>query len=278
MKWMFKDKISRERFNQVKDTIMVSTRLLKIAWKVDKKLFVGTVIFNIIPAVIPFINFYIYKLVIDLVVSSLSQTSVDFNRLYLLVGLRVITYFTQDASYRVQEYIERLYWTKLPIYLNQLVFEKIVNLDIHYFENSKFKDTLEKVRDSIAWRPQQTLDFLFMWLQSLVQVLVAFVAIAQLNWFLVILIASVAVPEFINQTKQSKLSWGVWANNSPYRKKFWYLSGLLQHSWTIKEVKIFKLAKRFLKQIKSIQEKFYHDNAKLAKQNFTLRLVFIREL
>lgn len=274
MKWMFKDKISRERFNQVKDTIMVSTRLLKIAWKVDKKLFVGTVIFNIIPAVIPFINFYIYKLVIDLVVSSLSQTSVDFNRLYLLVGLRVITYFTQDASYRVQEYIERLYWTKLPIYLNQLVFEKIVNLDIHYFENSKFKDTLEKVRDSIAWRPQQTLDFLFMWLQSLVQVLVAFVAIAQLNWFLVILIASVAVPEFINQTKQSKLSWGVWANNSPYRKKFWYLSGLLQHSWTIKEVKIFKLAKRFLKQIKSIQEKFYHDNAKLAKQNFTLRLVF----
>lgn len=274
MKLVIAEKIQTEKFDQIKDTVKVSSRLLALAWKVDHKLFIGTTISSVIPAIIPFVNFYIYKLVIDLVVMSINKISVDFNILSLLIGLRIATYFIQDASFRTQEFLERLYWTKLPIFLNQLIFEKTANLDIHYFENSKFKDMLEKVRDSVAWRPQQTLDFLFMWLQSLIQVLVAFVAISQLNWFLVILITSVAVPEFINQTKYSKLSWGVWAQNSPYRKKFWYLAGLLQHSWTIKEVKIFKLAKRFLGEIKSIQEKFYHENARLAKQTFILRLIF----
>ncbi|MFH0937155.1 MAG: ABC transporter ATP-binding protein [Candidatus Daviesbacteria bacterium] len=271
---MIKDKIPSEKINQVKDTIWTSTRLIKIVWKIDHWLFSGTLISVLLPAIIPFINFYIYKLVIDLVVATISGSPIDFPRLYTLLGLRIATYFIQDVAFRTQEYLERLLWTKIPIYLNELVLEKISGLDIHYFENSKFKDLLEKVRDSIAWKPQDLMSYLFMGLQSLVQLSIAFVAISRLNWFLVLLVASIAIPEFFNQTKQSKLSWGIWSQNSPFRKKFWYLSSLLQDFRAIKEIKIFRLARRFLDEIRNIQEKFYRDNAKLAKRNYKLNLVF----
>lgn len=263
-----------KKIDQVKETIRTSYRLFKLVWSVDPLLFTGTLIATLLPGVIPFINFYIYKLIIDLVVASTVSGTVDFNRVYFLMGLRLATYFVQSASFRTEDYLSRLLWTKVPITLNALVLGKAAGLDMHYFENNKFRDLLEKVRDSLAWKPQALLDYLFMGMQSIVQVIAAFIALATLNWFLVILVASVAIPEFLNQTRQSQLSWGVWSQNSPHRKKYWYLSGLLQHSWTIKEVKMFGLAKRFLDEITQIQKKFFFDNAKLAKSNYQLNLVF----
>lgn len=269
------EKVDKKRMNQLKETFWVSFRLLKLVWGVDKFLFWGTLISTTVPAVIPFINIYIYKLVIDLVVKSItSNQTPDYQYLYSLIALRLLTYFIQEAAFRTQGFVERLFWTKVPITLNELVYSKTSSLDIQYFEDSHFKDLLEKVRDASAWRPQQLVEFLFMGLQSLLQVLIATVAIAKLNWFLMVLVLAVAIPEFFVQTQQSKLSWGIWSQNSPHRKRYWYLSGLLQNSHTMKEVKIFKLAKNFLNEIRTIQEKFYKDNAKLAKQSYFLNLLF----
>lgn len=267
--------VQKEKMNQIKESVWVSYRLLKLVWGVDKRLFLGTAISTTIPAIIPFINIYIYKLVIDLVVTSItSNQTPNYSYLYLLIILRMVTYFVQEAAFRTQGFVERLFWTKVPITLNELVYKKTSSLDIQYFEDSHFKDLLEKVRDASAWRPQELVMHLFMGLQSLIQVSIATVAIAQLNWFLMVLVLSVSIPEFIIQTRYSKLSYGVWSNNSPYRKRFWYLSGLLQHYSTMKEVKIFRLAKNFLSEIRSVQEKYYKENTKLAKENYFLNLIF----
>ena len=269
------EKVKTEKINQIKESVWVSYRLLKLVWGVDKRLFLGTLISTAIPAIIPFINIYIYKLVIDLVVKSITSSQPpDYSYLYSLIALRMITYFTQEAVFRTQAFVERLFWTKVPITLNELVYKKTSSLDIQYFEDSHFKDLLEKVRDAAAWRPQELVMHLFMGLQSFIQVIIATVAIAKLNPFLMILVISVSVPEFIIQTRYSKLSYGIWSSNSPYRKRFWYLAGLLQHYYTIKEVKIFKLAKNFMAEIRNIQEKYYKENAKLAKENYFLNLVF----
>lgn len=267
--------VHQEKMNQIKESLWVSYRLLKLVWGVDKRLFLGTAISTTIPAIIPFINIYIYKLVIDLVVKSITSNQIpNYSYLYFLIALRMVTYFIQEAAFRTQGFVERLFWTKVPITLNELVYKKTSSLDIQYFEDSHFKDLLEKVRDAAAWRPQELVMHLFMGLQSSIQVIIATVAIAQLNWFLMILVLSVSVPEFIIQTRYSKLSYGVWSSNSPYRKRFWYLAGLLQHYHTIKEVKIFKLAKNFMAEIRNIQEKYYKENSKLAKENYFLNLVF----
>lgn len=272
--YMAEEAGSTQRFTQVKDTFRTSWRMLKLVWQVDPWLFSGTLLTTLLPAVIPFVNIYIYKLVIDLVVGVVSGGALDQQRLYTLIGFRIGTYFLQDAAFRAQELLERLLWTKTPIDLNEIILAKTADLDVQYFEDSQFKDLLEKIRDSLAWRPQQMTSFLFMGMQSLVQVIIAFGAIARLNWFLMIVVAAVAIPEFLNQTKQSKLAWGVWAQNSPYRKKFWYLSELMQDARIIKELKIFRLAKRFLDEVRGIQEKFYRENSRLAKRNFKLNIGF----
>ncbi len=261
------------KFQEIKAVASTSLKMIKFVWGVDKWLFLATLIAMIIPAVVPFINLYIYKLVIDLVVASIAGAPFVLNKFLPLIALRIFTYYIQNAAFATQALVERLLWTKVPIYLNEVVFSKITSLDAYYFENDKFKDMLEKVRDNLNYRPQNLVDNILYALQSLVQFSIAFITLARLNWFLIILIALVAIPSFIEQSYRAKISWGLWGGQTPDRKRFWYLSNLMQSHQSIKEIKIFKLAKQFVNQITGIQGRFYNENKSLAVKSYVIGLL-----
>ncbi len=140
--------LSSKKFSEVKQTIQTSARLLKIIWQIDKGLLIGSTITVMIPAILPFVNFYIYKLVIDTVVASVQGQAFNYFYLYQLLALRIFTYFLQGVVFGAQEYLERMLWSKVPIDLDQMILGKISSLVIQYFENSKFTDLLEKVRQN----------------------------------------------------------------------------------------------------------------------------------
>ncbi len=266
--------LKSERFLTIKDTFQTSIKTLKLVWTVDHSLFMGAFFTATIPAVVPFINIYIYKLVIDLVVKTVNGAAFNPSEFYTLIGFRILTYFIQDATFRTQEYIDKLLWTKVPIYLNQLVLGKLSSLDIQYYEDSEFRNLMERAKDGLGFRPQNLISSIMYGFQNLVQFVIAFAAIVHLNWVFVFLVILVTIPEFINQTIQSKFAWGIWGANTPLRKRFDYINRILVGPREAKEVRIFRLAKNFLIELKNIQEKFYKDNKKLAVRGYKTGLVF----
>jgi ATP-binding cassette subfamily B protein len=212
-------------------------------------------------------------LLIDLLVHGINDTGFRFQEFYFLIGMRVLTLFAQDVSFSLQNYLDILLWTKFPTHLYHIVLSKLSDLDVQYFEDSSFKDRLEKVRESYAWKPLNMLSSLFFGFQSLIQFLIALFAIATLNWFLMILILLVVVPSFIIQTRYAKLTWSIWNENSPYRKKFWYLSDMIQNGQSVKEIKIFQIAQIFLSELKDIYKSFVTENSKVAKRKFRINII-----
>ncbi|MDP3733520.1 MAG: ABC transporter ATP-binding protein, partial [Candidatus Daviesbacteria bacterium] len=152
--------------------------------------------------------------------------------------------------------------------------KKLSSLEVIYFEDAKFRNLMEQAKESLDYRPQQMIDNLFYFFQSFLQTLIAFVALVQLNWIFIILIVVVTVPEFINQNLYAKLAWGIWAQNSPFRKRFDYLMRILQGTREFKEVKIFQLAGKMLEELKNLQDKFYVENKGLAKKYYKTSLVY----
>ncbi len=267
-------KLRGDRFITLKDTLNTSLKTLSLIWKIDKKLFSIAFIATTIPAVVPFINIYIYKLIIDLVVEIVNGSPFDPYQFYSLIGFRIVTYFILDATFKTQEYIDKLLWTKVPIYLNQLVLGKFSSLDIQYFEDSEFRNLMERAKESLNFRPQNLITSLLYGMQNLIQFLIALIAIAQLSWIFIVLVIIVTIPEFIAQSINSKFAWGMWGANTPLRKRFDYLSRMLVGPREAKELRIFRLAKSFLKELKEIHEKFYTDNKKIALRGYKTGLVF----
>ncbi|MEN9328020.1 MAG: hypothetical protein RI947_828 [Candidatus Parcubacteria bacterium] len=268
------DREKKDPLTKLKKTITTSWRLIILVWSTDRKLFSIFFITTVIPSFIPFINAYIFKLLIDYVALSLSGHSLDTSHLFVLLTLAGCMTFIQAVSYKTQEYISNLIWTKMPIKLNQLLLGRISSLDIQHFEDSKFKDLLERVSDTYQFRPQNLITDLMYGLQGMIQVVVALIVLLRLNWIIAVVVMFIAIPQFVSEARQSQLMWAVWHWNSPLKKRYWYLADLLQKAQSIKEIKLYKLAKQFLKDVKTIQQKFYMESSGVAHRYFVGNIFF----
>ncbi len=263
-----------QKLGRFRQTVATSWRLLGLLWTIDKWLLIANAVAVTIPALIPFAFAYIFKLVIDQVVLSVSTGSIDFNKFMLVFAAGFAVYTIQSLAFSAQDYLHRLLYTKIPISLYQIVLSKISSLDVAYFEDSEFKNTLEKVRDAYSWRPLNLMDYLLFSFQGLIQVVGAVIILATLAPILIVVILIVAIPELISRIKESELSWGIWDAQSVHRKKFWYVSSLLQERDSVKEIRLFQLPKKFLSDIKNIQENIYKENKTLATKYLGINSVF----
>ncbi|MDP3733206.1 MAG: hypothetical protein Q8Q91_01575, partial [Candidatus Daviesbacteria bacterium] len=137
----FKFKYS-EKVGKFKQTAATSFRLLGLLWSIDKWLLLANAFSVTVPALVPFAFAYIFKLVIDQVVLSVLIGIVDFNRFTMLFAAGFAVYTIQSLAFSAQDYFHRLLYTKIPISLYQIVLSKISSLDMAYFEDSEFKNTL----------------------------------------------------------------------------------------------------------------------------------------
>ena len=247
----------------IKETFVTSMKVLGLVWETDRLLFIGNTVAVLIPAIMPFVVAYIFKLIIDVVVASFSGTTINWNSLYLYFFLLFVSSYINKFSFAFQDYTNRILITKLPINLYQKILGKISTLDLYYHENSNFKDLVQRVREIYAWHPLGLSESLFYFLQSLVQVIIALYAVVSLNPLLAVLILLVAFPDLFNQIKFSKLGWGVWSVYTPYRKRFMYLSELLLKSESLKELKVFLIGNKFLNETQKVLINFFRDNKKL---------------
>lgn len=258
-------KLSKTKLKEAREIFITSKRLLGLLWHFDKAIFLGLIVSLSIQAIIPFINAYIYKLIIDLIVEG-TRHKFSFNTFYILLGARTVTLAASAIATSVQTYMDMLMWTRIPVFLYQKVLSKLTTLDVEYFENDKFKDMLQRVKEGYSWRPLNMYSNIFYTFQSILQLIIAFAALAILNVALAFGIILASLPAFIHQLYFTKTRWGVWSENSPYRKRFWYLSELIQERQGIKEMKVFGTAKKFLSDITTMQNKFARENISVGKR------------
>ena len=83
------DIAQNEKKYQIKETFFTCYRLLGLVWQVDRVLLVTGIIATVVPAVIPFVNAYIYKLLIDLVIAIIKGTPFQTSQLFFFIFLRV---------------------------------------------------------------------------------------------------------------------------------------------------------------------------------------------
>src|SRR3990167_2016426 len=171
---MFKFNYS-EKIGRLKTTVWTSWRLLALLWSIDKWLLIANALAATVPAIAPFVIAYVFKLLIDQIVLIVAGSPPNFPYITTIFIGAFIVYTIQSLAFSAQDYLGRLLYTKVPVSLYQLVLDKISNLDIAYFEDSEFKNTLEKVRDSYTWKPLNMMEYLLYIFQSLIQVIVALV-------------------------------------------------------------------------------------------------------
>ncbi|MBI2632116.1 ABC transporter ATP-binding protein [Candidatus Pacearchaeota archaeon] len=264
----------KERFESLK---------LAIGWTYKSSKTLTFIIFAvaIFGGLLTIVEPYIFKLIIDYLTkgSSLSLTekfSVGISGILLIYGVARIT---QSMLWDIQTIIKRVHSQKLDLYVSKIMMNKISSLDMQYFENPNYYNTLTKANQNI-WRVNEFLwQFTFL-ISQLIGVIVIIGALMTLNWIIVLLIIAAALPSIILIFKKTKLVWGIFDSYSPVsRQSKYYMSLMTERPDAIKELRLYGLKSFFIKRFGSLSEEFVKKQERAAKNEFaTYTLIGIIEV
>ncbi|KAA0991153.1 ABC transporter ATP-binding protein [Dyadobacter aurulentus] len=238
-------------------------RFFRLVWQTNKLLTIGNVTFRLLKSALPLLILYIGKEIIDQVVFLIDHRDSSHQYLWLLVGAELALTIISDLLNRCISLFDSLLGDLVANKTSVDLVHHAARLDLYQFENPVFYDKLERARRQTSGRTvllSQTLAQM----QDMLTLLSLGAGLVIFNpWLILILIVAV-IPSFIGETHFNEKTYSLTRSWTPERRELDYLRYLGSSAETAKEVKVFGLENYLASQFKSLSDKYFLANKKIA--------------
>ena len=248
---------------------------LREIWGTSKPLTIASIGIRVIRALLPVVTLYLGKLIIDeavrLVALDVPANLQDawaggqLNHLLTLIGAEFALAIVSDLLGRIVSYVDSLLSERFTNATSIRLMEHAATLDLEDFEDADLQDKLDRARRQTMGR-MSLLSQLFGQAQDMITV-VSFAAglLVYAPW-LMVLLAVALIPAFVGESHFNAMNYSLNFQWTPERRQLEYLRQMGASVETAKEVKIFGLNRFFIERFRTLSDKFYAANAKLAGQ------------
>jgi len=155
---------------------------------------------------------------------------------------------------------------RLGVDINVAILEKAIALDLRYFEDSEFYDSLTRARREASVRPLSVVMRCFQLVQSIVTLLGYVALLVHFSALAVGGLLLAAIPATVAELRFSGHAFRLRNWRSPDARRLIYLEHVLANDEHAKEVKLFGLGPLLLGRYRSLAETFYREDRALAIQ------------
>lgn len=257
----------------IKEILIALKKLPKtvsIIRRVSKKLFFFTIVFSVITGVFPVITLILSQELINSLVQGkdfLTSTAMVFV-LYMLAS------FVGELFIEAKGFIEGKFQYLLQYRLNYMIMEKCTGLSLEDFESSEMYDKIEKITGEISYRPFQIFLAVISLLTSAITMVSSAVLLFSWNPYISILLVLVPVVSVLYFLKIGQQEFDVIWNRAKDERKTWYLSYLLTHDFSYKEVSLLGIKDYLLGNFMKISNGFIEQNIKILKKKTKFNIIY----
>lgn len=257
----------------IKEILIALKKLPKtvsIIRRVSKKLFFFTIVFSVITGIFPVITLILSQELINSLVQGkdfLTSTAMVFV-LYMLAS------FVGELFIEAKGFIEGKFQYLLQYRLNYMVMEKCTGLSLEDFESSEMYDKIEKITGEISYRPFQIFLAVISLLTSAITMVSSAVLLFSWNPYISILLVLVPVVSVLYFLKIGQQEFDVIWNRAKDERKTWYLSYLLTHDFSYKEVSLLGIKDYLLGNFMKISNGFIEQNIKILKKKTKFNIIY----
>ncbi|RZA18558.1 MAG: ABC transporter ATP-binding protein [Lysobacteraceae bacterium] len=246
---------------------------LREIWGTSKPMTVAAIGLRLIRAFLPVITLYIGKLIIDESVRLLALgiahdlgeawRSGVLNHLIVLLAVEFALAIGSDLLGRLVGYIDTLLSERFTNATSIRLMEHAATLDLEDFEDADLQDKLDRARRQTMGR-MSLMGQLFGQAQDVITVISFAVGLLAYAPWLMVLLAVALIPAFVGESHFNALNYSLNFQWTPERRQLEYLRQTGASVETAKEVKIFNLNRFFINRFRTLSQKFYEANARLA--------------
>jgi len=237
--------LSNSRIKKRKADLANIRNSLVMMYRCDPKLFVSKILITVIQSVLPLINLYILKLLIDFVTHSIANsnfhTVMAIRYVLYFCGIFILTRLMTLAGRLVNTFLTQ----KLSDYISNSLHLKSTELDLAYYDNSEYHDTFHRAQQEASYRPMQFLSSFTSIIGSVISLAGTVVILSSFSWLVIFVMLFACLPDFFVKLYKSRKLYYWNKNHTQLFRSANYLSALLTNRASAKEIRTFGLAGYF---------------------------------
>ena len=222
-----------------------------------------------ISALLPAAQAWAGKLIIDAIVSATSQGMEAVAELryvlpYLILEFGLI--LISSIVSQVRSLVDRILQSQLTNHVNTLIIRKAINLDLQFFEDPIFYDTLQNARRQADVRTLAIVNSTLQMVQQVITLVSLIVLLSRFSPWLAVIVFVAAIPSFLSQSQYAERAFRAVSRRAPEARLLNYLETLLTGNDTVKEIKLFGLGEPLLKRYQDLFTQFYLEDRAIAEK------------
>jgi ATP-binding cassette, subfamily B, bacterial len=251
----------RERFAALRNIPAV----LKLVWESGRLVVTLGLVFRVVLALLPIALLWVTKLIIDLIVRSVTAHQPITSHLWWLVALEFSLAVFSSLLSRTIDYLDALLADKYTRYVSIRVMEHAASLDLIAYEDPVFYDRLERARVQATDRLGmiQSIGRLVQQVVTTISLSISIILFSP--WLLLLLVAGV-LPAFLGETHFAFLGYAKNFRQTPIKRQLDYLRVLGGSKEAAKELKLFGLRGFLVNRFTRLSDQIYVEDVDLARR------------
>lgn len=265
-----------DKLRKAKHFLALAKRSLILVWRASPGLGVLWLTISIIQGILPILSIVLIAQITDLLVQFL-QTRVVETQLLVMLAAFVTILISRNSLNTIQTWVNFSHSTRVSDFIDNKLNEKVISLDLSFFESSDNYDMLHQVYVNSQAHPLKLIQNLSTWMRSLLT-LVGLIAIMTTYsvWFFPLLLL-VTVPTLYLSISYSQQYHDWKEQNVMIERQTHYYGMLLRDKDIASEIRLFNLGNYYRELYSALRKQLRDEQAQLMRKQIvpTILLSFL---
>ena len=210
----------------------------------DKPSFWRRVLYVLLQSLLPLVNLWLLKLLVDSVAAGVSgtQSPVAFLPVLLaMVGVFLLNRIVAALDGVNSDYLSQ----RLIDYMSDIMQRQAARLDLSYYDTPSYHDTFHRAQQEAGLRPIQILNNFMAVGGAFVSIVGVTAMLVSASWWIVPVMVVAVLPSFIVRLHKARSIYSFRRSNTQTYRRTSYYNHLLTSREAAKEMRVFRLAPHF---------------------------------
>ncbi len=266
------------RMEKLKTLLLVKSAF-RFVWQASPALMVINMTLIVVQGLFPLVTLYLTKLVIDAVAAGLANPdkAEAWRHAGTVVAVAAVAGLSASAIGTLASIVRQRQQMVFTDYMEALILERSVQLDLEFYENPAYYDTLHRAQAEGASRPMSVVNRLTELLRSAISLGAIATVLVSLHWVVGLILVGAALPGVLLRIHYAHRRFNWQRERTETDRVSSYFRFLLTTNSAAKELRIFRLGRLFVDRYRRLRQGLRREDLKMS-QDLAIRELLVQAL
>lgn len=202
------------------------------------------VVYVVLQSVLPLVNLYILKGIIDSVTAGIGQGGYGLQVMWLLIIMCAVFLLNRIVS-ALNGINNDVLSQRLIDYVSDQLQRQSARLDLQYYDTPAYHDTFHRAQQEASFRPLQILNNIMSFFGAVISIAGVVAMLASASWWFIVVMIAAVVPGFAVRLYKARRIYRFRRDNTQLYRRTSYYGAILTSRDAAKELRTYRLSDLF---------------------------------